>query len=93
MIRLKFLGEEHLLDNINGYYRLEDLKGLDPKRFMREEGPHTPYSLQFRKYVWANQAKVYQYCAWADPEFKKSMDEALSTGNIELSPASGVIHK
>lgn len=93
MIKVTFQGEEHILETINGYYRLEDLSGPDPKIFMRTQGAHRPYSIQFRKDVWVSQAKVYQYCAWADPVFKAAMDAALEAGDARLALATGVIHK
>lgn len=93
MIKVTFQGEEHTLETLNGYYNLSDLSGPDPKVFMRTQGPHRPYSIQFRKHVWACQSKVYQYCSWADTIFNQAMEEALEANDGRLALATGVIHK
>lgn len=92
MIKVRFLGEWHTLATLNGYYRLEDLKGPSPADFLATQGPHTMYTIQCKRFIWASQPKVYQYCAWADPEFKAAMEAALESGDMSLAPATGVIH-
>lgn len=55
MIKVKVLNNEHELDTLNGYYRLNDLwklsgsiEGLDPVGWMQGHGPHSQYSVQLR---------------------------------------------
>lgn len=102
MIQLKINGEWDTFETLNGYYSLQDVwkaygmdSAKDPKIFMRTQGPHLTYSVQFRKYVWVSQAKVYQYCAWADPEFNALMEEALDFNDYKMATAiaTGIIHK
>lgn len=102
MIEVKVNNEWHELDTLNGYYRLEDLfksagspEGKDPRDFINECGPHSAYSIQRKKHVWASQSKVYAYAGFLDEEFQKIMDEVLTSGNIELAStiATGVMHK
>ena len=102
MISVKINKEWHELDTLNGYYKLEDLfksvgspEGKDPKTFINECGPHSAYSIQRKKHVWASQSKVYAYAGFLDKEFKAVMDEVLLTGDTELAStvATGVKHK
>ena len=95
MIRVKFLGEWHELDTLNGYYRLEDLGGPEPRDFVKATKPHRKYTVQCRRHVWVSQVKVYQYCCWADPEFAKVWHAAEEAMDADLARqvATGVIHK
>ena len=93
MLKLEFLGDEVELDSLNGYYRLNDLGGPDPRVFMNTQGPHTPYSIQLKRHVWCNMPKVIQYCSWADPVFKEKTELALKTGNLSDSPITKVERK
>lgn len=102
MIKIKVQGVWVTLDTLNGYYRLEDLwaahgkpASFSPRNFMRSQGPHRAYSLQFRKYVWGSQSKLYQYAAWICPQFSDIMHEALEAGDAGIARqiVTGVIHK
>lgn len=102
MLSVKVLGDWCTLDTINGYYRLDDLwkesgkpEGLDPVSFSRDHGPHEIYSIRRNKYVWATQAKVYEYAAFLDEEFKALWEEAKDLRDVSLlrNVATGVIHK
>lgn len=102
MISINVMGDWHTLDTLNGYYRLEDLfkavgspEGKEPIVFANERGPHAAYTIQRKKYVWANQDKVYGYAAFLDPKFDEIMQEVLETGDLALARtiATGVQHK
>lgn len=73
------------MDTLNGYYRLDDLfravgspEGRSPRDFVESTKPHTLGTLQVRnKYVWSNQAKVYQYAAFLDKTFSGTLSKVL----------------
>lgn len=103
MISICLQGVWHELDTLNGCYRLDDLfraagkpEGRDPRAFVEHLKPHKLGTIQVRnKYVWSNQAKVYQYAAWLDVDFKDTLVEVLKDYpvlNLELAKtiATGV---
>ena len=106
MISIKVLNDWHTLDTINGYYKLNDLfklvgspEGFDPETFVRTQGPHSDYSIQRKKHIWATRLKLYSYAAFLDEEFNETMLLIADTINTDialtlaLSISTGVQHK
>lgn len=104
MIDVKVCGEEIELDTLNGYYCLDDIfkmigkpDGKSPRYWFSQLDQRPPHgSIAFtRTKTWANQIKVYSYCAWLCENFNDVMHKVKDTGDkaLALTISTSIIHK